>query len=52
MNRAFLGTLLAGLLLATAAHADIVSVAVAANFTKVAEQLAPLFKVETGHDVT
>lgn len=52
MNRAFLGTLLASLLLTTAAHAETVSVAVAANFTKVAEELAPLFKAATGHDVT
>ncbi|MGB3339042.1 MAG: molybdate ABC transporter substrate-binding protein [Devosia sp.] len=52
MNRAFLATLLAGLLLATAVHAETVNVAVAANFTKVAEELAPLFKAETGHDVT
>jgi molybdate transport system substrate-binding protein len=52
MNRAFLPTLLAGLLLASAAHAETVNVAVAANFTKVAEELAPLFKAETGHDVT
>lgn len=51
MNRAFLGMLLAGLL-STAAHAETVSVAVAANFTKVAEELAPLFKAATGHDVT
>ncbi|WP_232846604.1 molybdate ABC transporter substrate-binding protein [Devosia beringensis] len=33
-----------------AARAETVSVAVAANFTAVAEQLAPLFKAETGHD--
>lgn len=51
MKRILLGTLLTSLLLSTAAHADSVSVAVAANFTKVAEQLAPLFKAETGHDV-
>ncbi|WP_210246794.1 molybdate ABC transporter substrate-binding protein [Devosia ginsengisoli] len=51
MNRMILGAL-AGLLLSTAAHAESVSVAVAANFTKVAEELAPLFKVETGHDVS
>ena len=44
--------LLTVLLLTPAAHADTVIVAVAANFTKVAEQLAPLFKAETGHDVT
>ena len=51
MNRAFLGTLLAGLLLTSAAQAETVNVAVAANFTKVAEELAPLFKAETGHDL-
>ena len=45
------GTLLFGLLMSTSAYADSVSVAVAANFTKVAEELAPLFKAETGHDV-
>jgi molybdate transport system substrate-binding protein len=33
-------------------HAEIVHVAVAANFTAVAEQLAPLFTAETGHDVS
>ena len=51
MKRILLGVL-AGLLLSTVAHAENVSVAVAANFTKVAEALAPLFKAETGHDVT
>ena len=51
MNRMILGAL-AGLLLSTASHAESVSVAVAANFTAVAEELAPLFKAETGHDVT
>lgn len=51
MNRVFLGSLMAALLLTTAAHAETVSVAVAANFTKVAEELAPVFKAETGHDV-
>lgn len=51
MNRALLATLLTALM-ATAAHADSVNVAVAANFTKVAEELAPLFKAETGYDVT
>ena len=50
MKRAFLLALLAGPLV-TPARADSVSVAVAANFTKVAEALAPLFKAETGHDV-
>jgi len=52
MTRAFLATLLAGLMLTTAAQAETVSVAVAANFTKVAEELAPLFKAESGHDVS
>ena len=51
MKRVFLGTLLAGLLATTAAYADSASVAVAANFTKVAEELAVLFKAETGHDL-
>ena len=50
MKRAFLLALVAGLLIAPA-HAESVSVAVAANFTKVAEALAPLFRAETGHDV-
>ncbi|SEQ33242.1 molybdate transport system substrate-binding protein [Devosia sp. YR412] len=50
MNRVLLA-MLAGLLVSTAAHAETVSVAVAANFTKVAEQLAPIFRAETGHDV-
>jgi len=45
-------SLLAGLMASSAAHAETVSVAVAANFTKVAEELAPLFKAETGHDVS
>ncbi|MDB5474152.1 MAG: modA [Devosia sp.] len=40
-----------GILLCPTAWADSVRVAVAANFTQVAEQLAPLFKAETGHDV-
>lgn len=43
---------LAALLLCTTAWAETVSVAVAANFTGVAEQLAPLFKAETGLDVS
>ena len=43
--------LLAGLLLTTAARAETVSVAVAANFTDVAEQLAPLFEAATGHEL-
>ena len=51
MQRIILAALLAGFL-SSAAHADSTSVAVAANFTKVAEELAPLFKAQTGHDVT
>lgn len=43
--------LVAALMLATAAHAETVHVAVAANFTAVAEDLAPLFTAETGHEV-
>jgi len=50
MNRVLLA-LVAGLLASTAAHAETVNVAVAANFTKVAEELAPIFRAETGHDV-
>lgn len=52
MNRAVPALLLTALLLTTAAHADSVSVAVASNFTKVTEELAPIFKAETGHDVS
>lgn len=50
MQRIVLGSLLA-VLMASAAQGDQVSVAVAANFTRVAEELAPIFKAETGHDV-
>lgn len=50
MRRALLMMVLATLLM-TPAFAESVNVAVAANFTKVAEELAPLFKAETGHDV-
>jgi len=44
--------LLSGLLLVAPAHAETASVAVAANFTAVAEELAVLFKTETGHDLS
>jgi molybdenum ABC transporter, periplasmic molybdate-binding protein len=47
-----LGALAASLLLSVAVRAETVSVAVAANFAQAAEALAPLFKAETGHDVT
>ena len=46
-----LPTMVLAALLMTPAHAGSVSVAVAANFTKVAEELASLFKAETGHEV-
>lgn len=52
MIRACLAALLTGLMLSAVARAETVNVAVAANFTKVAEELAPLFKAATGHDVT
>ncbi|UXN74812.1 molybdate ABC transporter substrate-binding protein [Devosia sp. A8/3-2] len=39
------------MLASSAAYADSASVAVVANFTKVAEELAVLFKTETGHDL-
>lgn len=51
MNRAFL-LAFASMLSITTAHAATVSVAVAANFTEVAEELALLFEAQTGHDVT
>lgn len=50
MQRAFLGALLAGVV-ALPTHAETVSVAVAANFTDVAEQLVPLFEAATGHEL-
>ena len=43
-------TTLMMLLNITSAHADRVTVAVAANFTDVARELQPLFKKTTGHD--
>ena len=52
MKRVLVSVVLAGLTLAAPARADSVSVAVAANFTKVAEDLAPLFTAETGHSVS
>lgn len=50
MKQAFLGALLVGGLVVPA-RAETVSVAVAANFTDVAEQLAPLFEAATGHEL-
>ena len=49
--RRTLPTMVLVALLMTPAHGDSVSVAVAANFTKVAEEMAPLFTAETGHEV-
>lgn len=51
MDRLFPALVLAALLTG-AARADTVNVAVAANFTAVAEELAPLFRARTGHEVT
>jgi molybdate transport system substrate-binding protein len=51
VRRAVPAALLATMVLARAAHAETVNVAVAANFTAVAEELAPLFTVATGHEV-
>lgn len=51
MNRPLLWGLLASLLVPGAAQAETISVAVAANFTAVAEQLAPLFEAATGDEV-
>ncbi|MBZ4023284.1 molybdate ABC transporter substrate-binding protein [Rhodobacter sp. TJ_12] len=48
-----LSTACAALLIATApAQADAVMAAVAANFTKPAQEIAALFTAETGHEVT
>jgi len=51
MCRLFLALALAASAIALPAHAGTVNAAVAANFTKVAEQLAADFKTATGHDV-
>jgi molybdate transport system substrate-binding protein len=51
MRRALPPALVAVLMLTTAAHAETVHVAVAANFTAVAENLAPLFTAASGHEV-
>jgi molybdate transport system substrate-binding protein len=52
MGRAAGLVALASLLLVPAAQAGTVHVAVAANFTAVAEELAPLFTAQTGHAVS
>lgn len=49
MRRFALGLLAAGLL-ASAAHADTVNVAVAANFTDAAKEIATAFAAETNHE--
>ena len=51
-GRTAFGALLAGLLLAGTAQAETVSVAVADDFTAVAEELALIFRAQTGHAVT
>ncbi|WP_108398009.1 molybdate ABC transporter substrate-binding protein [Devosia submarina] len=43
--------MLAALLVPSLARAETISVAVAANFTQTAEDLAQLFKAESGHDI-
>ncbi|MGV3651705.1 MAG: molybdate ABC transporter substrate-binding protein [Devosia sp.] len=50
MIRALGLALLCGIATVASAQAETVTVAVAANFTAVAEELAALFKAETGHD--
>ena len=51
MRAVLLSGVMMSVLLVGGAQADNVNVAVAANFTNVAEQLAPLFAAETGHEV-
>ena len=51
MRAVLLSGVMMSVLLVGGAQADSVNVAVAANFTNVAEQLAPLFAAETGHEV-
>src|SRR5690349_5425147 len=51
MRRSFLALALVLPAVALPAHAGTVNAAVAANFTKVAEQLGADFKDATGHDV-
>ena len=50
--RVLLGALLIGVSVVPSARAETASVAVAANFTVVAEQLVALFMAETGDEVT
>lgn len=52
MKARLAAALFIGLLLGAPARAEHVAVAVAANFAAVAEDLAPLFRAETGHEVT
>ena len=51
MRRTLAPALLFTMMLATVAQGESVNVAVAANFTAVAEELAPIFKAATGHEV-
>jgi molybdate transport system substrate-binding protein len=52
LTRIFAAILLLGVTLTPPAHAETASVAVAANFTAAAEQLAEAFKAQTGDQVT
>jgi molybdate transport system substrate-binding protein len=52
MHKVLIGALLMGAVLVSPAYAETASVAVAANFTAVAEQLAAAFEAETGDTVT
>ena len=52
MHKILAGALLLGASFVPQAHAETASVAVAANFTAVAEKLAEAFKAETGDEVT
>jgi molybdate transport system substrate-binding protein len=52
MKTFLIGALLAGLAFVPQAHAETASVAVAANFTGVAEKLAEAFKTATGDEIT
>ncbi|WP_375452561.1 molybdate ABC transporter substrate-binding protein [uncultured Devosia sp.] len=52
MHKILAGGVLLGVLFVPQAYAETASVAVAANFTAVAEKLAEAFKTETGDEVT
>ncbi len=52
MKKLLVGALLMGLAAMPQAYAATASVAVAANFTAVAEQLAAMYKTQSGNDIT